>query len=168
MRVKNRARVAVLASLLAYCAFNLFNAEAALAQQTEGRRAPRGAVAGPTIKLPRGEGANAEEQVSAKEEAARNVAAPQKWEYCAIVGFNMRQKGFSLSSPSVTSAVVRYFPHTLEEVEGTSEDAALGNAFAKLGDEGWELTGIKSDFNLTDGNGKTTTTYYFKRPKRQD
>ena len=45
---------------------------------------------------------------------------------------------------------------------------ALANAFAKLGDEGWELTGIKSDISLSDGYGKTTTTFYFKRPRKAE
>ncbi|MBC7932799.1 MAG: hypothetical protein H7Z38_19740, partial [Rubrivivax sp.] len=127
----------------------------------------RGVFAGPAIKLPRGEGASADQPASAKDETAR-VAATQKWEYCAITGFNWRQKGFSLSAPHVPAAVVRYFPSTVEEIEGTNEEDAIANAFAKLGEDGWELTGVKSDINLNEGNGKTTTTYYFKRPKRSE
>lgn len=167
MRLKRHARRAILASLLACCAFGLFNVAVARAQQPEGQRRPRGVVAGPAIKLPRGEGANVEQPASAKEDAAR-AAVPQRWEYCAIVGFNLRQRGFSLSSPSLPMAVVRYFPNTYEEVEGTNEDDAVANAFAKLGDDGWELTGVKSDINLNDGNGRSSATYYFKRPKRSE
>jgi hypothetical protein len=167
MRFKRHARQIAIASLLACCAFAFFNAADARAQQPEGQRRPRGAVAGPSIKLPRGEGASADQSASAKEETAR-IAAPQKWEYCAIVGFNLRQKGFSLSSPSVPVAVVRYFPNTYEEVEGTSEEDAIANTFAKLGEEGWELVGVKVDINLTDGNGKSSATYFFKRPKRSE
>lgn len=165
MRLKRRARRAVLASLLACCAFALFNVAVARAQQPEGQRRPRGVVAGPAIKLPRGEGANADQ--SAKDEIAR-AAVTQKWEYCAITGFNWRQKGFSLSAPHVPVAIVRYFPSTVEEIEGTNEEDAIANAFARLGEEGWELTGVKSDINLNEGNGKTTTTYFFKRPKRSE
>lgn len=169
MKVKNHLRgVAASASLLACCALFLLSAAAAHAQQPEGRRGPRGAVAGPAIKLPRGEGANTEQRANGGDENARANAAPQRWEYCSIVGFKRLQKGFSLSAPSVPAAVVRYFPNSSEEVEGTSEDDALANAFAKLGDEGWELAGIKTDFNLNDGNGKTTATFYFKRLKQQE
>ena len=167
MRVKRQARGVALASLLACYAFCFINAAAALAQQPEGQRKPRGVVAGPSIKLPRGEGANAEQSASAKEEAAR-ASAPQKWEYCAITGIIWHQKGFSLSAPHVPAAVVRYFPNTVEEVEGISEEDAIANAFTKLGEDSWELTGVKMDFNLTEGNGKSSTTYFFKRPKRSE
>ncbi|HYH86225.1 MAG TPA: hypothetical protein VEX60_12285 [Pyrinomonadaceae bacterium] len=166
MRFKSHTHRALVAPLLACCALFLFSA-VAHSQQPEGQRRPRGAVAGPTIKLPRGEGASAEQTAGAKEEAAR-VAAPQKWEYCAITGIVWHQKGFSLSAPQVPAAVVRYFPSTVEEVEGVNEEDAIANAFAKLGEDGWELTGIKSDISLTDGNGKSSTTYFFKRPKRSE
>jgi hypothetical protein len=167
MRFTSHARRAIVAPLLACCALFLFNAVSARAQQPEGQRKPRGVVAGPTIKLPRGEGASAEQSASAKEEAAR-AAAPQKWEYCAITGIKWLQKGFSLSAPHVPAAVVRYFPNTLEEVEGANEEDALANAFARLGEDGWELTGIKLEINLNEGNGKSSATYFFKRPKRQE
>lgn len=167
MRVKRRAREAALVSLLACCAFILFNAAAVRAQQPEGQRRPRGTVAGPTIKLPRGEGANAEQPASAKEETTR-AAATQKWEHCAITGIIWHQKGFSLSAPHVPAAVVRYFPSTVEEFEGASEEDAIANAFAKLGEDGWEMTGVKVEINLTEGNGKSSAMYFFKRPKRTE
>ena len=141
----------------------------AQAQQAEPPRKPQGPAAGPVIKLPRGEGAPTEQTpAGVRPDAARADASPTKWEYCAVVGFVFRQKGFSISSPSVPFAVVRYFPGTVEEVEGTSEDDALANAFAKLGEDGWELAGVRTDIRVTDGTGRSSTTYFFKRPKRQE
>ena len=143
-------------------------ASTALAQQTTAPpRRPSGPAASPVIKLPPGSGASLEEtqsNSSAKERAER--AEPKRWEYCAITGVVWRQKGFS-SSPRTPSALVRFFPNTVEEIEGSaSEEDAIANAFTRLGDDGWELTGVASNFTLTDGNGKTASVYYFKRPKR--
>ena len=144
------------------------SASTALAQQTPAPRRPSGPAAGPIIKLPPGSGASLEQSnSSAKEQAERASAEPKRWEYCAITGFVMHQKGFSFSSPSYApSAVVRFFPNTTEEVEGTNEMDALANAFTRLGDDGWELTGISTNFSLNDGNGGSASVYYFKRPKR--
>src|SRR4051812_20608190 len=142
-------------------------ASTALAQQTTTPpRRPSGPAAGPVIKLPPGSGASLEEAQSnstAKERAER--AEPKRWEYCAITNVFWQQKGIT-SSSRAAFAVVRFFPNTVEEVEGASEVDAMANAFTRLGDDGWELTGVSTNFNLIDGNGKTDTVYYFKRPKR--
>ena len=144
------------------------------AAQTETPRRPQGPVAGPAIKLPRGAGAGDERTQApvAREDDgqdARAALAPQRWEYCVIKGFKYNQRGLSLSSSSRTpSAVVRYFPTGSEEIEGANEEEALANAFAKLGDDGWELTGVRTDLSLSDGNGTTFAAYFFKRPKRQE
>lgn len=143
-------------------------APTARARQTTPPRRPSGPAAGPVIKLPPGSGASLEQAHSnSKEQAERGAAEPKRWEYCAVVGFNWRQKNFP-SNASTPSAVIRFFPNTLEEVEGGTEDDALANAFTRLGDDGWELTGISMNFSLTDGSGKTSSAYYFKRPKRQE
>lgn len=143
-------------------------ASTARAQQTTPPRRPSGPAAGPVIKLPRDGNASLDAtQPDSKGQAERAAHEPRRWEYCAIVNFNYRQKNFP-SNASTPSAVIRFFPDTLEEVEGGTEELALANAFARLGDDGWELTGITTNFSLTDGNGKTTSVYYFKRPKRQE
>ncbi|MDT5295555.1 MAG: hypothetical protein QOJ76_2435 [Acidobacteriota bacterium] len=144
------------------------------APQAESQRRPQGPVAGPVIKLPRGEGAGddrAQQQQpsssssAAKDEGSHIASAPHKWEYCTINGFSYHQKGFS--STSITpAAVIHYFPGITEEVEGVSEDEAVANAFVKLGDDGWERAGIRTDFRSSDGNGNSMSVYYFKRPKR--
>jgi hypothetical protein len=143
-------------------------ASTALSQQTTTPRRPSGPAAGPVIKLPPGSGASLEEaqsNSSAKERAERAPSEPKRWEYCAITNIVWQQKGIS-SSSRAAFAVVRFFPNTVEEVEGASEVDAMANAFTRLGDDGWELTGVSTNFNLIDGNGKTDTLYYFKRPKR--
>jgi hypothetical protein len=143
-------------------------ASTALAQQTTTPRRPSGPAAGPVIKLPPGSGASLEEAQSnspAKERAERAPSEPKRWEYCAITSIFWQQKGIT-SSSRAAFAVVRFFPNTVEEVEGASEVDAMANAFTRLGDDGWELTGVSTNFNLIDGNGKTDTVYYFKRPKR--
>ena len=157
-----------LAPALVCCALALvaLNAATALAQQAEPPRRPQGPAAGPIIRLPRGAGADDEQPqqtATAKDDAAPAAsAAPQKWEYCAIASdFVRREKGWNAY---VWAAVVRYFPAGREEVEGPTEWDALANAFAKLGDEGWELAGVKMDY--TDSSGRSTATYFFKRPKR--
>ena len=151
--------------------FALALAPEALAQtaQPEPPRRPQRPAAGPIIKLPPGSGAVEEraQTPEAKEEAA--TPSPPKWEYCFINGFRMRQKSFGIgSSVQVVAAQVRYLPEGAEEFEGTNEDEALGNALLKLGEEGWELTAVRTDLRIDDGNGRTTSVYFFKRPKRQD
>jgi hypothetical protein len=141
---------------------------AARAQQTPAPRRPSGPAAGPVIKLPRGDGASLEQTQQDEAPGARTERAapePRRWEYCAIMGFNWHQKSFP-SNAYTPSAVIRFFPNTSEEVEGGNEEDARANAFARLGDDGWELTGVSTNFNLNDGNGKTAAVYYFKRPKR--
>ena len=144
-------------------------AHAAQTQQPEPPRRPQGPAAGPVIKLPPGAGV-AEERAqtpAAKEEAA--PALPQKWEYCVIQGFRYHQKSISIATSSrVPAAYVRYLPEGSEEIEGGTEEEALGNALVKLGEDGWELTAIRTDLQLDDGDGKTTSVYFFKRPKRQE
>jgi hypothetical protein len=169
-RRKARARASLRLSglaaalLLAQLAF----AATARAQQTTPPRRPSGPAAGPVIKLPPGSGASVEQmQSDSKGQTERAAAEPKRWEYCAIVGLNYRQKNFP-SNASTPSAVIRFFPDVLEEVEGGNEELALANAFTRLGDDGWELTGIGTTLSLTDGSGKTSSVYYFKRPKRQE
>lgn len=152
-------------------AFALALAPAGLAQTAQPEpppRRPQGPAAGPVIKLPPGSGATDEraQAPAAREEAA--PLAPPKWEYCVIKGFVYRQKGFSSSSPRVTLAFVRYLPEGSEEIEGASEEEALDNALAKLGEDGWELTAIRTDLHLDDGDGKTTSVYFLKRQKRPE
>lgn len=161
------------AALLALAA--LAPAAHASAQNEPQQRRTQGPVAGPAIKLPRGAGAadgRAQEAASPKEagqQDARSSSEPQRWEYCVIKGFKYHQKGLSLSSSSQTpAAYVRYFPTGSEEVEGATEEEALANAFAKLGEDGWELAAVRTDFKLSDGDGATSSVYFFKRPKRQE
>jgi hypothetical protein len=163
LRLKGLVRLAA-ALMLAQMAFTA----TARAQQTTPPRRPNGPAAGPVIKLPRGDNASLDQtqsNSSTKEQGERAPAEPRRWEYCAITGINWRQTGLS-SSSRTPFALVRFFPNTTEEVEGTSEPDALANAFARLGDDGWELTGISTSFNLSDGNGTSASVYYFKRPKR--
>jgi hypothetical protein len=63
---------------------------------------------------------------------------------------------------------VRYLPEGSDEIEGPTEDEAVNNALAKLGDDGWELTAIRTDLKLEDGDGKAVSVYFLKRPKRQE
>ena len=150
--------------------FALALAPAAYAQTAQPEpppRRPQGPAAGPVIKLPPGSVATEDraQTPGAKEEAA---PAPTKWEYCVINGFRQHQKGFSSSSGHVPAAFVRYLPEGSEEIEGPTEDEAVNNALARLGEDGWELTAIRTDLKLEDGDGKTTSVYFFKRPKRQE
>jgi len=162
--MKARQRVTALAVALALVPAAYANAGGQSAQP-EPQRRPQGPAAGPVIKLPPGSGAVEER---AQRPGAKEEAAPPKWEYCVIKGFIYRQKGFSSSSPRAPFAYVRYLPEGSEEIEGASEEEALDNALAKLGEDGWELTAIRTDLQLDDGDGKTTSVYFLKRPKRQE
>ena len=133
------------------------------APQSEGARRPRGPATGPVITLPRGEGEGLEQPPQV--EGAKGAAtARSKWEYCAITHTYRKPTAFGSSSATVF-AVVRHYPGETVEVEGRNEDEALANAFAKLGEEGWEMVGIKHSIDITDGYGKSTHAYFFKRPK---
>lgn len=176
MNAGHRARPFGLALAAAAFALSLA-APAALGAAPRGTpqeppRKPQGPAAGPVIKLPPGAGAVSEPTTAAaaaRGEAAREPAQPRRWEYCVISGFTYRRKGLSLSDPArAPAAVVRYLPAGSEEVEGATEEEALGVAFAKLGEEGWELTGLRTDLKLREGDGETSTVYFFKRPKRRD
>lgn len=163
LRLKGLVRLAA-SLMLAQIAFTA----TARGQQTTPPRRPNGPAASPIIKLPRGDNASLDQtqsNSSTKEQGEHAPVEPRRWEYCAITGINWRQTGLS-SSSRTPFALVRFFPNTTEEVEGTSESDALANAFARLGDDGWELTGISTSFNLSDGNGTSASVYYFKRPKR--
>jgi hypothetical protein len=135
-----------------------FQATVAEAQQSEAPRRPRGPVAGPSIPLPRGEGQTGEQ--SQRGEDAKGTTL--RWEYCAVTHIIPRQTGLN---PAPARAVVRHYPSNYEEIEGKDEEDALANALAKLGDDGWELVGIRQQLNITDGYGKSTHAYFFKRPK---
>jgi hypothetical protein len=160
---RERARVRAVLAAAILIATALAPA-AGRAQQTDAPRRPQGPASGPAIKLPRGSGAEAE--TATQTEPATRPATSRRWEYCAITGFTWKQRGFSISSPQMPSAVIRYFPTNFEEVEGANEEDALANAFAKLGEDGWELAGVRQSLRLDDGDGETRHVYYFKRPKR--
>jgi hypothetical protein len=172
--MKARHRATALAFVFALAlAPAAYAAGGAQSQQPEPQRRPQGPAAGPVIKLPPGAGAvdGRAQTTGAKEEAAPAPPLPQRWEYCFINGFryHSKEKGLSLSSStSRPSAYVRYLPEGSEEIEGANEEDALGNALAKLGDDGWELTAIQTNFNLKDGDGNATSVFFFKRPKRQE
>lgn len=163
---RNIARAALrlaAALLLSQAAF----AFAASAQQTPAPRRPSGPAAGPVIKLPRGDGSTLDPPNSDSKERAPSAAGARRWEYCAVIGFRWKQTGFGSYTTTTTYALIRFFPNTSEEVEGNGEQDALANAFTRLGDDGWELTGISTGMTLSDGNGSSSSTYFFKRPKRQ-
>lgn len=62
-----------------------------------------------------------------------------KWEYCGLAYVVNTRKA---DGKNVSKAYVKYLgSKRTEEVEGTTTDEALANAFAKLGNEGWELVG---------------------------
>ncbi len=127
------------------------------ARQSEGARKT---IPSSTIKLPRGQ---SEQPTEEKQAEASKTTVAHKWEYCAITQTWTKRRDYSSSSTGI--AFIRYFPGGSEEVEGATEEEALNNALARLGEEGWELTAIRERVNLTDGNGTSYGMFYFKRPK---
>jgi hypothetical protein len=170
----HKVLAAALILLSAFAAHAHAHARAAAqepAAQTEPPRRPQGPAASPVIKLPR-DASLGDEREPQQQRATRDerTAEPRRWEYCSISGFVFRTSGFGSSASRIASAVVVYFGGGMEKIEGPSdfEDDALAVAFAKLGEDGWELAGTRTDFHLSDGDGKATTVYFFKRPKRRD
>ena len=174
MHTRHGALAAALAFGLAFAALTPMAARAAAqepaAQTDPPPRRPQGPAAGPIIKLPRdaslGDDGPPQQPAASRNERAAQ-AAPQKWEYCAINGFVYHQRGFGSSGRHVPAAVIRYFGGETEEVEGAYEDDAVAKAFVKLGEEGWELAGVRPDILINEGS-KSSATYYFKRPKRRE
>ena len=163
MNARRKAHALACAAALALAA--LAPAARGQSAQTEPPRRPPGPVGGPLIRLPRGAGAQEERQPApvAKGEAARTGWEYQQWEYCVISGYRSHPKGYNFNQPIyVPAAYVRYFPEGSEEIEGENQEEALANAFAKLGEDGWELTAV------SEGPGSSTPTYFFKRPKRPE
>lgn len=146
--------------------FALAPAASAQSAQTDPPRRPQGPAAGPVIKLPPGAGAVEERPQTPGAKAEAAPRAPQRWEYCFINGFRYHEKSVGISSTvRRPAAYVRYLPEGSEEFEGATEEEALAAALLKLGEDGWELTAVRTDLRLEDGDGRTTSVYFFKRPK---
>ncbi|HEV2864527.1 MAG TPA: hypothetical protein VGX48_26240 [Pyrinomonadaceae bacterium] len=159
---------APLAVSLLLAALALAAAAPARAQEQEVPRRPRGPAAGPVIKLPRGEGAPADEQQQPAAAQKSQPAAPLKWEYCTLTGHAFKSREVGLSTRSVPAAVIHCLPNAPEEVEGGTHELAIANALARLGEDGWELVAVRETFKLSEGNGDSHPVFYLKRPKRQE
>ncbi len=148
------------ATLVLVCA----QAHASARQAGEKRR--DGPIPGPVIKLPPGDYdpttlAPEQEQRQQRATAARG-ARGQRWEYCVIYQVGLRKLDFASNYTGV--AYIRHFRRGVEAIDGASEDEALANAMNKLGEEGWELVAIRESVGISDGNGMSTHSYFFKRP----
>lgn len=90
----------------------------------------------------------------------------QKWEYCVITGVNGWGR-VRVSSPQVYFFGLNGFSQIIDldkppkEFEKMSDDAYLAHTIAKLGSEGWEMTGTGSEKFFQD---IVRQTIYFKRP----
>lgn len=88
----------------------------------------------------------------------------KKWEYCSVT--------HTLSSKQDRTYYVAQISYhrpagaQQENFESIFLDEAMSKALAKLGEDGWEMTGVAA-FSFSDSNGYGTpkTTLYFKRPK---
>ncbi len=90
-------------------------------------------------------------------EAQQNLNA--KWEHCHVTG--ARYVNSDRFGKSVSYATIEYYQQTgikREEVK-TEEILALSQAFARLGEQGWEMVAIEH----IEGS---SPIYHFKRIKR--
>jgi hypothetical protein len=90
-------------------------------------------------------------------EAQQNVDA--KWEHCQVTG--ARYASRDNFGKSVSYATIEYYQQTgikREEVK-TEEILALSQAFARLGEQGWQMAAIEH----VEGS---SPIYHFKRIKR--
>lgn len=124
----------------------------ARAQQVEESRRSKTPTAGPVIPLPPGQ----VEQTQSTQVENTKHAATRKWEYCTLTGGSWVDKGFISKTPA---AMIQYFPNTREQIEGATHEDAHANAVAKLGEEGWEMIGIRE---MCDN---CFPVFYFKRAK---
>lgn len=113
-------------------------------------------------------------QAQARQTGEPKLVAVAKWEYCAITDdTEIRDHVFGLTGAAV---IVSYFElsgrrHERIEYRPTQpapsrqsqsyKDEALAKAMAKLGEEGWEMVGVK-----VSGENGFSVHYLFKRPKQ--
>ena len=108
------------------------------------------------------------QSVQANQKSSEKTAAP-KWEYCAITNIWYNNS----FGRNIGNATIQYFQESgvREEVIEISpemrtratdfREAAQAKAFAKLGEEGWEM--VSKEPNL---ESRPINTFYFKRPKQ--
>lgn len=100
------------------------------------------------------------------------LAAVQKWEYCAITDdIVIRDQVFGVTGAAVIISyfglngrrqeTVEYRPAQPSQSRQPYKDEALAKAMAKLGEEGWEMVGVK-----VSGENGYSVNYLFKRPKQ--
>ena len=105
-------------------------------------------------------------QAAAQQPTVR--ADQKKWEYCSVTSTTEYRQELS-GGRYYSFARISY--HRLsgtqqETIEGNSVGEAMSKALAKLGEEGWEMTGVAAvAFSDSNGNGTPSTTLYFKRPR---
>ncbi len=97
---------------------------------------------------------------------ARAAGEPRDggWEYCAVV------KAQYVGSPQGGIYWIAYFKGEgvrTEDVKVGPTGNAFAKAFAKLGEEGWDMVG-EGPLEIRPGPGGTTTAVFFKRRKERD
>ena len=81
-----------------------------------------------------------------------------KWEYCALKGINSQLRSLHPTFPALW-----YFSQEgvqIVEIKGNDETNQVAYTLAKLGAEGWEMSGCGHD-------GQISHILYFKRPLAQ-
>lgn len=86
-----------------------------------------------------------------------SASAPQKWEYCTLLVVSY---GKSVKTASTVASITYYLPsgcknEAFEAKGDNSYCEALGKAWGKLGEEGWQM------IDKPENN-----SYYFTRPKQ--
>lgn len=114
-------------------------------------------------------------QAQVSQASVSKLGAVLKWEYCAITDdVEIQDQVFGITGAAV---IISYFelngrrqeridyrptqPAQNRQPYKDYKDEALAKALAKLGEEGWEMVGVK-----VNGENGYSVNYLFKRPKQ--
>lgn len=90
----------------------------------------------------------------------------KKWEYCSVTPTTEYKQELSGYRTYYVARISYHRPAGMqqENFESGSWDEAMSKALAKLGEDGWEMTGVAA-YSGDGNNVMQSTTLYFKRAR---
>ncbi len=95
---------------------------------------------------------------------ATTRADQRKWEYCSITPTLVYKEELGGHRTYYVARISYHRPAGTQQetIESNSSDEAMSKALAKLGEDGWEMTGVAAFSSDTNGGA---TVLYFKRAR---